>query len=68
MILVHWVENGRLRVPSAEGNTGLGYVDVEKLCKFVEFFAEKGYPVLLIFNYGTTLKVHMTVCRKLVRS
>ena len=45
-----------VEIPSAEGNTGPGHVDVEKLCKLVEFFAEKGYPVLLIFNYGTTFK------------
>ncbi|XP_065896444.1 histidine decarboxylase-like [Dysidea avara] len=45
-----------VEVPSAEGDTGPGHVDEEKLCKLVEFFAEKGYPVLIIFNYGTTFK------------
>ena len=45
-----------VEVPSVDGDTGPGYVDVEKLCKLVEFFAEKGYPVLIVFNYGTTFK------------
>ena len=45
-----------VEVPSVDGDTGPGYVDVKKLCKLVEFFAEKGYPVLIVFNYGTTFK------------
>ena len=45
-----------VEVPSVNGDTGPGYVDVDKLCKLVEFFAEKGYPVLIVFNYGTTFK------------
>ena len=45
-----------VEVPSVDGDTGPGHVDVDKLCKLVEFFAEKGYPVLIVFNYGTTFK------------
>ena len=45
-----------VEVPSVDGDTGPGYVDGKKLCKLVEFFAEKGYPVLIVFNYGTTFK------------
>ena len=45
-----------VEVPSVDGDSGPGHVDVDKLCKLVEFFAEKGYPVLIIFNYGTTFK------------
>jgi len=45
-----------VEVPSTEGGIGPGHVDEEKLCKLAEFFAEKGYPVLIILNYGTTFK------------
>jgi histidine decarboxylase len=43
-------------VPSQGGNDGPGSIDIESLCKLVEFFAAKGYPILACFNYGTTFK------------
>lgn len=43
-------------VPSQGGNDGPGSIDIESLCKLVEFFAAKGYPILVCFNYGTTFK------------
>ncbi|WP_199337208.1 pyridoxal-dependent decarboxylase [Nostoc sp. FACHB-152] len=43
-------------VPSQGGNDGPGSIDIEALCKLVEFFAAKGYPILVCFNYGTTFK------------
>ena len=35
---------------------GSGSIDISKLCKLVDFFTAKGYPALIIFNYGTTFK------------
>jgi histidine decarboxylase len=43
-------------VPSQGGNAGPGSIDVDALATLVEFFASKGYPILVIFNYGTTFK------------
>ena len=43
-------------VPSEGGDAGPGSIDVESLYKLVEFFAVKGYPPLIILNYGTTFK------------
>jgi histidine decarboxylase len=43
-------------VPSQGGNAGPGSIDIEALAKLVEFFAANGYPILVIFNYGTTFK------------
>lgn len=43
-------------VPSTQGSGGPGSVDIPALVKLVEFFAEKGYPILICFNYGTTFK------------
>ena len=43
-------------VPSQGGDAGPGSVDIDKLYKLVEFFAAKGYPPLIILNYGTTFK------------
>ncbi|EPQ9964743.1 pyridoxal-dependent decarboxylase [Vibrio vulnificus] len=47
-------------VPSEEPVEGLpvgsGAIDVDKLVKYVEFFAEKGYPIIVVLNYGTTFK------------
>ena len=33
-----------------------GSVDVNQLVQLVEFFAKKGYPPLIVLNYGTTFK------------
>ena len=41
-----------LEVPSLS----TGSVDVGQLVELVEFFAKKGYPPLIILNYGTTFK------------
>lgn len=43
-------------VPSTGGNGGPGTVDVEALVKLVEFFAERGFPPLVVLNYGSTFK------------
>ncbi|MBD2255235.1 histidine decarboxylase [Nostoc parmelioides FACHB-3921] len=43
-------------VPSQGGNDGPGSIDIKALCKLVEFFAAKGYPIFVCFNYGTTFK------------
>jgi len=49
-----WSKNKE--VPSKQGAIGSGSVDVEKLATLVEFFASKGYPILVICNYGSTFK------------
>ena len=41
-----------LEVPSLS----TGSVDVDQLVQLVEFFAKKGYPPLIVLNYGTTFK------------
>lgn len=43
-------------VPSTAGSAGAGSIDIPALVKLVEFFAAKGYPILICFNYGTTFK------------
>lgn len=43
-------------VPSSNRNEGPGSIDIEALAVLVEFFASKGYPILVCFNYGTTFK------------
>lgn len=43
-------------VPSEGGADGTGAIDVEKLVALVQFFAGKGYPVLVNLNYGSTFK------------
>lgn len=43
-------------VPSTQGSAGPGSIDISALIKLVEFFAAKGYPILICFNYGTTFK------------
>lgn len=43
-------------VPSVDGNAGPGCVDLDKLAVLVEFFASKGFPILVVLNYGTTFK------------
>lgn len=45
-----------IEVPSVNGKRGTGAVDIKKLQVLVEFFASKGYPILIICNYGTTFK------------
>ena len=45
-------------VPCEGGDdwNGPGSIDISKLCKLVDFFTAKGYPALIIFNCGTTIK------------
>jgi histidine decarboxylase len=43
-------------VPSVGGAAGPGAIDIDALVQLVEFFASKGYPILICFNYGTTFK------------
>ena len=43
-------------VPSKQGAAGPGSIDIVALVQLVEFFAVKGYPILICFNYGTTFK------------
>jgi histidine decarboxylase len=52
------INNGKWpqEVPSEGGELGHGSMDIDKLAKLVDFFAEKGYPIIVSFNYGTTFK------------
>ncbi|MBP2316964.1 hypothetical protein [Azospirillum soli] len=43
-------------VPSVGGALGPGCIDVDALEKLVEFFASRGYPIMVCCNYGTTFK------------
>lgn len=43
-------------VPSVGGGGGPGCIDVDALVQLVQFFAAKGHPILVNFNYGTTFK------------
>ncbi len=45
-----------VEVPSEGGDAGPGSVDIDALCKLVNFFAAKGYPALIVLNYGSTFK------------
>lgn len=45
-------EGWPLEVPSDND----GCISIKSLCKLVEFFASKGYPIIVNFNYGTTFK------------
>ena len=44
------------KVPSYGGASGPGSIDIDALYKLVDFFTDKGYPVLIILNYGTSFK------------
>jgi|SRR5579884_3600755 len=43
-------------VPSTDGDGGPGTIDLDALARLVDFFAGKGHPILVNFNYGTTFK------------
>ena len=45
-----------LAVPSQGGDWGPGAIDIGKLAALVAFFAEKGHPIIVVLNYGTTFK------------
>ncbi len=42
--------------PTEKLPAGSGAIDVDKLIQYVEFFAQKGYPILVVLNCGTTFK------------
>jgi histidine decarboxylase len=45
--------------PPADGDAALlgpGSIDIHALATLVEFFAERGHPILVVLNYGTTFK------------
>ena len=46
------------QVPTIIGPTGIssGSMDIDALMKLVDFFTDKGHPILIIFNYGTTFE------------
>ncbi|KAJ7516298.1 hypothetical protein O6H91_22G051900 [Diphasiastrum complanatum] len=56
--LPKWRAKGRWpeEVPSEGGGGGEGTIDIAALKELVEFFAAKGYPILVSFNYGSTFK------------
>jgi histidine decarboxylase len=43
-------------VPSQGGALGPGTIDIEALASLVDFFAARGYPIIVNLNYGTTFK------------
>ncbi|MGD9823246.1 pyridoxal-dependent decarboxylase [Desulfobacter sp.] len=43
-------------VPSMDHSSGPGCIDIEALEMLVEFFASRGYPILIVCNYGSTFK------------
>ncbi|MDB5070635.1 MAG: histidine decarboxylase [Candidatus Eremiobacteraeota bacterium] len=43
-------------VPSIDNEDGPGSIDTVALSSLVSFFADKGHPILLSLNYGTTFK------------
>jgi histidine decarboxylase len=43
-------------VPSKDGPLGPGSIDLQALTELVKFFAVRGHPILVSFNYGTTFK------------
>lgn len=43
-------------VPSVDRGGGPGSIDIDSLAALVEFFASRGHPILINFNYGTTFK------------
>ena len=47
-----WVEG----VPCTGGDAGPGAIDIDALEQLVDFFSGKGHPIVVIFNYGSTLK------------
>jgi histidine decarboxylase len=43
-------------VPSTGGHAGPGTIDIDALATLVDFFAGKGFPPLVVLNYGSTFK------------
>jgi len=42
--------------PATEHVISSGAIDINSLKLLVEFFAQKGHPILIVLNYGTTFK------------
>ncbi|MEL7631588.1 pyridoxal-dependent decarboxylase [Pectobacterium aroidearum] len=42
--------------PQKVPSLSTGAIDLDKLCALVEFFASRGFPIAINFNYGTTFK------------
>jgi histidine decarboxylase len=53
---VPWPEEVESEAPTLSLPAGSGAIDIEKLVKYVSFFAERGYPILVVLNCGTTFK------------
>lgn len=51
-----WPSEVESEKPTADLPAGSGAIDIEKLVKYVTFFAEKGHPILVVLNCGTTFK------------
>lgn len=51
-----WPTEVESQTPSELYPAGDGTIDIDKLISYVTFFAEKGYPILVVLNYGTTFK------------
>ena len=47
-----WVKG----VPCTGGDAGPGTIDIDALEKLVDFFSARGHPIVVLFNYGTTIK------------
>ena len=43
-------------VPCSGGDAGPGTVDINEVEKLVDYFSGKSHPIIVVFNYGTTLK------------
>ena len=51
-----WPLEVESEMPTESLPAGSGAIDVDRLEKYVQFFAERGFPILLILNCGTTFK------------
>ena len=47
-----WVKG----VPCTGGDAGPGTIDIDALEKLVDFFSARGHPIVVLFNYGTSVK------------
>lgn len=43
-------------VPSVDRDAGPGTIDIDALATLVEYFAERGHPILVVCNLGSTFK------------
>ena len=47
-----WVKG----VPCTGGDAGPGTIDIDAVEKLVDFFSARGHPIVVLFNYGTSIK------------